>query len=104
MAVQEIALQHPDNSESLNSSMSKTTNDDGFFLIHMTTEMKIGKWCQWGEHKDFIMHKLGSERTLGRCSSNTYSLKKISFRNVCRCFAHPGLEDPRDLVVQVVKW
>ena len=73
------------------------------------------------EHKDFVMHKLGSEQE--GTSFNIYSLKKkvflfvwlvgwlVFFRNLYRRFELSGLflsindqKNSWDLMVQVAKW
>ncbi|XP_055023611.2 oxysterol-binding protein-related protein 9 isoform X2 [Misgurnus anguillicaudatus] len=108
------ALKRPDTNESINSSMSNGTNDaDQFDSQDERDDDGEGESVE--EHKSVIMHLLSQVRLgmdLTKVVLPTFILERRSLLEMyADFFAHPELfvsiadqEDPRDRMVQVVKW
>uniref|UniRef100_UPI00398F2B6D oxysterol-binding protein-related protein 9 isoform X2 n=1 Tax=Pristiophorus japonicus TaxID=55135 RepID=UPI00398F2B6D len=107
-------LKRPDTTESLNSSMSNGTNDAELFDSHDERDDE-GEGESVEEHKSVIMHLLSQVRLgmdLTKVVLPTFILERRSLLEMyADFFAHPDLfvsivdqPDPRDRMVQVVKW
>ncbi|XP_072919125.1 oxysterol-binding protein-related protein 9 isoform X5 [Hemitrygon akajei] len=108
------SLKRPDTTESLNSSMSNGTNDAELFDTHDERDDE-GEGESVEEHKSVIMHLLSQVRLgmdLTKVVLPTFILERRSLLEMyADFFAHPDLfvsivdqTDPRDRMVQVVKW
>ncbi|XP_067893242.1 oxysterol-binding protein-related protein 9 isoform X2 [Heterodontus francisci] len=108
------SLKRPDTTESLNSSMSNGTNDAELFDTHDERDDE-GEGESVEEHKSVIMHLLSQVRLgmdLTKVVLPTFILERRSLLEMyADFFAHPDLfvsivdqSDPRDRMVQVVKW
>ncbi|XP_078417245.1 oxysterol-binding protein-related protein 9 isoform X2 [Cetorhinus maximus] len=108
------SLKRPDTTESLNSSMSNGTNDTELFDTHDERDDE-GEGESVEEHKSVIMHLLSQVRLgmdLTKVVLPTFILERRSLLEMyADFFAHPDLfvsivdqSDPRDRMVQVVKW
>ncbi|XP_034438009.1 oxysterol-binding protein-related protein 9 isoform X2 [Hippoglossus hippoglossus] len=108
----DTALKRPDTTESLNSSMSNGTTDP--FDSHDDRD-DDGEGESVEEHKSVIMHLLSQVRLgmdLTKVVLPTFILERRSLLEMyADFFAHPDLfvsiaeqEEPRDRMVQVVKW
>ncbi|XP_078264667.1 oxysterol-binding protein-related protein 9 isoform X2 [Rhinoraja longicauda] len=108
------SLKRPDTTESLNSSMSNGTNDAELFDTHDERDDE-GEGESVEEHKSVIMHLLSQVRLgmdLTKVVLPTFILERRSLLEMyADFFAHPDLFvsiidqiDPRDRMVQVVKW
>ncbi|XP_052571033.1 oxysterol-binding protein-related protein 9 isoform X9 [Peromyscus californicus insignis] len=108
------SLKHPDTTESLNSSMSNGTSDADLFDSHDDRD-DDGEAGSVEEHKSVIMHLLSQVRLgmdLTKVVLPTFILERRSLLEMyADFFAHPDLfvsisdqKDPRDRMVQVVKW
>uniref|UniRef100_A0A8C2V1L1 Oxysterol-binding protein n=1 Tax=Chinchilla lanigera TaxID=34839 RepID=A0A8C2V1L1_CHILA len=108
------SLKRPDTTESLNSSMSNGTSDADLFDSHddRDDDAEAGSV---EEHKSVIMHLLSQVRLgmdLTKVVLPTFILERRSLLEMyADFFAHPDLfvsisdqKDPRDRMVQVVKW
>ncbi|KAM8930267.1 oxysterol-binding protein-related protein 9 isoform 3-T3 [Pelodytes ibericus] len=107
------SLKRPDTTESLNSSMSNGTNDADQFDTHDDHDDGEGESVE--EHKSVIMHLLSQVRLgmdLTKVVLPTFILERRSLLEMyADFFAHPDLfvsigdhKDPKDRMVQVVKW
>ncbi|XP_042191080.1 oxysterol-binding protein-related protein 9 isoform X2 [Callorhinchus milii] len=107
-------LKRPDTTESLNSSMSNGTNDADLFDTHDDRD-DDGEGESVEEHKSVIMHLLSQVRLgmdLTKVVLPTFILERRSLLEMyADFFAHPDLfvsivdhSDPKDRMVQVVKW
>uniref|UniRef100_A0A8C2E7P0 Oxysterol-binding protein n=1 Tax=Cyprinus carpio TaxID=7962 RepID=A0A8C2E7P0_CYPCA len=108
------ALKRPDTNESINSSMSNGTTDADQFDSHdEKDDNDEGESVE--EHKSVIMHLLSQVRLgmdLTKVVLPTFILERRSLLEMyADFFAHPDLfvsiaeqQDPRDRMVQVVKW
>ncbi|XP_067323986.1 oxysterol-binding protein-related protein 9 isoform X5 [Anolis sagrei] len=108
------SMKRPDTAESLNSSMSNGTNDaDLFDPIDDRDDDNEGESVE--EHKSVIMHLLSQVRLgmdLTKVVLPTFILERRSLLEMyADFFAHPDLfvsisdqKDPKDRMVQVVKW
>ncbi|KAG8436911.1 hypothetical protein GDO86_007846 [Hymenochirus boettgeri] len=108
------SLKRPDTTESLNSSMSNGTNDAEKFDTHDDRDDDAeGESVE--EHKSVIMHLLSQVRLgmdLTKVVLPTFILERRSLLEMyADFFAHPDLfvsiaehKDPKDRMVQVVKW
>ncbi|KAH0618630.1 hypothetical protein JD844_018011 [Phrynosoma platyrhinos] len=108
------SMKRPDTAESLNSSMSNGTNDaDLFDPIDDRDDDAEGESVE--EHKSVIMHLLSQVRLgmdLTKVVLPTFILERRSLLEMyADFFAHPDLfvsisdqKDPKDRMVQVVKW
>ncbi|KAG7487797.1 hypothetical protein MATL_G00027290 [Megalops atlanticus] len=108
------ALKRPDTNESLNSSMSNGTTDADQFDSHDDRDDE-GEGESVEEHKSVIMHLLSQVRLgmdLTKVVLPTFILERRSLLEMyADFFAHPDLfvsiadqPDPKDRMVQVVKW
>ncbi|XP_023582847.1 oxysterol-binding protein-related protein 9 isoform X2 [Trichechus manatus latirostris] len=108
------SLKRPDTTESLNSSMSNGTSDADLFDSHDDRDDE-GEAGSVEEHKSVIMHLLSQVRLgmdLTKVVLPTFILERRSLLEMyADFFAHPDLfvsisdqKDPRDRMVQVVKW
>uniref|UniRef100_A0A2K6GV17 Oxysterol-binding protein n=1 Tax=Propithecus coquereli TaxID=379532 RepID=A0A2K6GV17_PROCO len=108
------SLKRPDTTESLNSSMSNGTSDADLFDSHDDRD-DDGEAGSVEEHKSVIMHLLSQVRLgmdLTKVVLPTFILERRSLLEMyADFFAHPDLfvsisdqKDPRDRMVQVVKW
>uniref|UniRef100_A0A8I6AL53 Oxysterol-binding protein n=1 Tax=Rattus norvegicus TaxID=10116 RepID=A0A8I6AL53_RAT len=108
------SLKRPDTTESLNSSMSNGTSDADLFDSHDDRD-EDGEAGSVEEHKSVIMHLLSQVRLgmdLTKVVLPTFILERRSLLEMyADFFAHPDLfvsisdqKDPRDRMVQVVKW
>ncbi|XP_026098684.1 oxysterol-binding protein-related protein 9-like isoform X4 [Carassius auratus] len=108
------ALKRPDTNESINSSMSNGTTDADQFDSHDEKD-DDGEGESVEEHKSVIMHLLSQVRLgmdLTKVVLPTFILERRSLLEMyADFFAHPDLfvsiaeqQDPRDRMVQVVKW
>ncbi|XP_036376924.1 oxysterol-binding protein-related protein 9 isoform X2 [Megalops cyprinoides] len=108
------ALKRPDTNESLNSSMSNGTTDADQFDSHDDRD-DDGEGESVEEHKSVIMHLLSQVRLgmdLTKVVLPTFILERRSLLEMyADFFAHPDLfvsiadqPDPKDRMVQVVKW
>ncbi|XP_030061142.1 oxysterol-binding protein-related protein 9 isoform X4 [Microcaecilia unicolor] len=108
------SLKRPDTTESLNSSMSNGTNDADLFDTHDDRD-DDGEGESVEEHKSVIMHLLSQVRLgmdLTKVVLPTFILERRSLLEMyADFFAHPDLfvsigdhKDPKDRMVQVVKW
>ncbi|KAM6218314.1 oxysterol-binding protein-related protein 9 isoform 2-T2 [Rhynchocyon petersi] len=108
------SLKRPDTTESLNSSMSNGTSDADLFDSHDDRDDE-GEAGSVEEHKSVIMHILSQVRLgmdLTKVVLPTFILERRSLLEMyADFFAHPDLfvsisdqKDPRDRMVQVVKW
>ncbi|XP_069498308.1 oxysterol-binding protein-related protein 9 isoform X3 [Ambystoma mexicanum] len=108
------SLKRPDTTESINSSMSNGTNDADLFDPHDDKDDE-GEGESVEEHKSVIMHLLSQVRLgmdLTKVVLPTFILEKRSLLEMyADFFAHPDLfvsigehKDPKDRMVQVVKW
>ncbi|KAJ8395435.1 hypothetical protein AAFF_G00031690 [Aldrovandia affinis] len=108
------ALKRPDTTESLNSSMSNGTTDADQFDSHDDRD-DDGEGESVEEHKSVIMHLLSQVRLgmdLTKVVLPTFILERRSLLEMyADFFAHPDLfvsiadqPEPRDRMVQVVKW
>uniref|UniRef100_W5MUE6 Oxysterol-binding protein n=2 Tax=Lepisosteus oculatus TaxID=7918 RepID=W5MUE6_LEPOC len=108
------SLKRPDTNESLNSSMSNGTTDADRFDSHDDRD-DDGEGESVEEHKSVIMHLLSQVRLgmdLTKVVLPTFILERRSLLEMyADFFAHPDLfvsiadqTDPRDRMVQVVKW
>uniref|UniRef100_A0A2K6STD8 Oxysterol-binding protein n=1 Tax=Saimiri boliviensis boliviensis TaxID=39432 RepID=A0A2K6STD8_SAIBB len=108
------SLKRPDTAESLNSSMSNGTSDADLFDSHddRDDDAEAGSV---EEHKSVIMHLLSQVRLgmdLTKVVLPTFILERRSLLEMyADFFAHPDLfvsisdhKDPKDRMVQVVKW
>uniref|UniRef100_A0A2K6EB81 Oxysterol-binding protein n=1 Tax=Macaca nemestrina TaxID=9545 RepID=A0A2K6EB81_MACNE len=108
------SLKRPDTTESLNSSMSNGTSDADLFDSHddRDDDAEAGSV---EEHKSVIMHLLSQVRLgmdLTKVVLPTFILERRSLLEMyADFFAHPDLfvsisdqKDPKDRMVQVVKW
>uniref|UniRef100_A0A8D0DYM4 Oxysterol-binding protein n=1 Tax=Salvator merianae TaxID=96440 RepID=A0A8D0DYM4_SALMN len=107
-------MKRPDTAESLNSSMSNGTNDADLFDPHDDRDDDAeGESVE--EHKSVIMHLLSQVRLgmdLTKVVLPTFILERRSLLEMyADFFAHPDLfvsisdqKDPKDRMVQVVKW
>ncbi|EHB04203.1 Oxysterol-binding protein-related protein 9 [Heterocephalus glaber] len=106
------SLKLPDTTESLNSSMSNGTSDADLFDSHVDRDdnREAGPV---EEHRSVIMHlsqvRLGMDLT--KVVLPTFLLERSLLEMYADFFAHPDLfvsisdqKDPRDQMVQVVKW
>ncbi|XP_033008043.1 oxysterol-binding protein-related protein 9 isoform X2 [Lacerta agilis] len=108
------SMKRPDTTESLNSSMSNGTNDaDLFDPLDDRDDDTEGESVE--EHKSVIMHLLSQVRLgmdLTKVVLPTFILERRSLLEMyADFFAHPDLfvsisdqKDPKDRMVQVVKW
>ncbi|KAM6963327.1 oxysterol-binding protein-related protein 9 [Aplochiton taeniatus] len=108
------ALKRPDTNDSLNSSMSNGTTDADQFDCHDDhDDEESGESVE--EHKSVIMHLLSQVRLgmdLTKVVLPTFILERRSLLEMyADFFAHPDLfvsiaeqEEPRERMVQVVKW
>ncbi|XP_034438012.1 oxysterol-binding protein-related protein 9 isoform X5 [Hippoglossus hippoglossus] len=110
----DTALKRPDTTESLNSSMSNGTTEADPFDSHDDRD-DDGEGESVEEHKSVIMHLLSQVRLgmdLTKVVLPTFILERRSLLEMyADFFAHPDLfvsiaeqEEPRDRMVQVVKW
>ncbi|XP_064415871.1 oxysterol-binding protein-related protein 9 isoform X5 [Latimeria chalumnae] len=110
----DTSLKRPDTTESLNSSMSNGTNEAERFDTHDDRD-DDGEGESVEEHKSVIMHLLSQVRLgmdLTKVVLPTFILERRSLLEMyADFFAHPDLfvsigdhKDPRDRMVQVVKW
>ncbi|KAH0519756.1 Oxysterol-binding protein-related protein 9 [Microtus ochrogaster] len=92
------SLKRPDTTESLNSSMSNGTSDADLFDSHDDRDDE-GEAGSVEEHKSVIMHLLSQVR-LGM------DLTKVGTKSVLpsKSSSISDQKDPRDRMVQVVKW
>uniref|UniRef100_A0A8D2D4P4 Oxysterol-binding protein n=1 Tax=Sciurus vulgaris TaxID=55149 RepID=A0A8D2D4P4_SCIVU len=108
------SLKRPDTTESLNSSMSSGTSDADLFDSHDDRD-DDGEAGSVEEHKCVIMHLLSQVRLgmdLTKVVLPTFILERRFLSEMyADFFAHPDLfvsisdqKDPRDRMVQVVKW
>uniref|UniRef100_A0A672KSI4 Oxysterol-binding protein n=1 Tax=Sinocyclocheilus grahami TaxID=75366 RepID=A0A672KSI4_SINGR len=108
------ALKRPDTNESINSSMSNGTTDADQFDSHDEKD-DDGEGESVEEHTSVIMHLLSQVRLgmdLTKVVLPTFILERRSLLEMyADFFAHPDLfvsiaeqQDPRDRMVQVVKW
>ncbi|XP_077005803.1 oxysterol-binding protein-related protein 9 isoform X8 [Tamandua tetradactyla] len=108
------SLKRPDTTESLNSSMSNGTSDADLFDSHDDRDDE-GDAGSVEEHKSVIMHLLSQVRLgmdLTKVVLPTFILERRSLLEMyADFFAHPDLfvsisdqKDPKDRMVQVVKW
>ncbi|KAK6484770.1 oxysterol-binding protein-related protein 9-like isoform X1 [Huso huso] len=108
------SLKRPDTNESLNSSMSNGTTDADQFDNHDDRD-DDGEGESVEEHKSVIMHLLSQVRLgmdLTKVVLPTFILERRSLLEMyADFFAHPDLfvsiadqTDPRDRMVQVLKW
>ncbi|XP_075689100.1 oxysterol-binding protein-related protein 9 isoform X2 [Rhinoderma darwinii] len=108
------SLKRPDTTESLNSSMSNGTNDADQFDPQDDRD-DDGEGESVEEHKSVIMHLLSQVRLgmdLTKVVLPTFILERRSLLEMyADFFAHPDLfvsigdhKDPKDRMVQVVKW
>ncbi|XP_077132073.1 oxysterol-binding protein-related protein 9 isoform X2 [Ranitomeya variabilis] len=108
------SLKRPDTTESLNSSMSNGTNDANQFDPQDDRD-DDGEGESVEEHKSVIMHLLSQVRLgmdLTKVVLPTFILERRSLLEMyADFFAHPDLfvsigdyKDPKDRMVQVVKW
>ncbi|XP_041127383.1 oxysterol-binding protein-related protein 9-like isoform X4 [Polyodon spathula] len=108
------SLKRPDTNESLNSSMSNGTTDADRFDSHDDRD-DDGEGESVEEHKSVIMHLLSQVRLgmdLTKVVLPTFILERRSLLEMyADFFAHPDLfvsiadqTDPRDRMVQVLKW
>ncbi|XP_078526855.1 oxysterol-binding protein-related protein 9 isoform X2 [Lissotriton helveticus] len=108
------SLKRPDTTESLDSSISNGTNEADLFDPHDDKE-DDGEGESVEEHKSVIMHLLSQVRLgmdLTKVVLPTFILEKRSLLEMyADFFAHPDLfvsigehKDPKDRMVQVVKW
>ncbi|XP_041134245.1 oxysterol-binding protein-related protein 9-like isoform X8 [Polyodon spathula] len=108
------SLKRPDTNESLNSSMSNGTTDADQFDSHDDRDDE-GEGESVEEHKSVIMHLLSQVRLgmdLTKVVLPTFILERRSLLEMyADFFAHPDLfvsiadqTDPRDRMVQVLKW
>ncbi|XP_066548674.1 oxysterol-binding protein-related protein 9 isoform X2 [Amia ocellicauda] len=108
------SLKRPDTNESLNSSMSNGTTDADQFDSHDDRD-DDGEGESVEEHKSVIMHLLSQVRLgmdLTKVVLPTFILERRSLLEMyADFFAHPDLfvsiadqVEPRDRMVQVVKW
>lgn len=108
------SLKRPDTTESLNSSMSNGTSDADLFDSHDDRDDE-GDAGSVEEHKSVIMHLLSQVRLgmdLTKVVLPTFILERRSLLEMyADFFAHPDLfvsisdqKDPRERMVQVVKW
>ncbi|XP_058887821.1 oxysterol-binding protein-related protein 9-like isoform X2 [Acipenser ruthenus] len=108
------SLKRPDTNESLNSSMSNGTTDADQFDSHDDRD-DDGEGESVEEHKSVIMHLLSQVRLgmdLTKVVLPTFILERRSLLEMyADFFAHPDLfvsiadqTDPRDRMVQVLKW
>ncbi|KAL1022441.1 hypothetical protein UPYG_G00027650 [Umbra pygmaea] len=108
-----MALKRPDTNESLNSSMSNGTTDAEQFDSHDDEAEDQGESVE--EHKSVIMHLLSQVRLgmdLTKVVLPTFILERRSLLEMyADFFAHPDLFvsiadqlDPKERMVQVVKW
>ncbi|KAF7244496.1 Oxysterol-binding protein-related protein 9 [Varanus komodoensis] len=107
-------MKRPDTTESLDSSMSNGTNDADLFDPHDDRDDDAeGESVE--EHKSVIMHLLSQVRLgmdLTKVVLPTFILERRSLLEMyADFFAHPDLfvsisdqKDPKDRMVQVVKW
>ncbi|XP_063651820.1 oxysterol-binding protein-related protein 9 isoform X10 [Pan troglodytes] len=108
------SLKRPDTTESLNSSLSNGTSDADLFDSHddRDDDAEAGSV---EEHKSVIMHLLSQVRLgmdLTKVVLPTFILERRSLLEMyADFFAHPDLfvsisdqKDPKDRMVQVVKW
>ncbi|XP_073419750.1 oxysterol-binding protein-related protein 9 isoform X2 [Dendrobates tinctorius] len=106
------SLKRPDTTESLNSSMSNGTNDQ---FDPQDDRDDDGEGESVEEHKSVIMHLLSQVRLgmdLTKVVLPTFILERRSLLEMyADFFAHPDLfvsigdyKDPKDRMVQVVKW
>lgn len=107
-------LKRPETTESLNSSMSNGTTDADMFDCHDDRD-DDGEGESVEEHKSVIMHLLSQVRLgmdLTKVVLPTFILERRSLLEMyADFFAHPDLfvsiadqPEPRDRMVQVVKW
>ncbi|XP_015267462.1 PREDICTED: oxysterol-binding protein-related protein 9 isoform X2 [Gekko japonicus] len=108
------SMKRPDTAESLNSSLSNGTNDADLFDQHDERDDDAeGESVE--EHKSVIMHLLSQVRLgmdLTKVVLPTFILERRSLLEMyADFFAHPDLfvsisdqKDPKDRMVQVVKW
>ncbi|MFT7819408.1 oxysterol-binding protein-related protein 9-like, partial [Arapaima gigas] len=107
-------LKRPETNDSLNSSMSNGTTDTELFDSHDDRDNE-GEGESLEEHKSVIMHLLSQVRLgmdLTKVVLPTFILEKRSLLEMyADFFAHPELfvgiaeqTDPRERMVQVVKW
>ncbi|XP_053105942.1 oxysterol-binding protein-related protein 9 isoform X5 [Hemicordylus capensis] len=108
------SMKRPDTAESLNSSLSNGTNDADLFDPHDDRDDDAeGESVE--EHKSVIMHLLSQVRLgmdLTKVVLPTFILERRSLLEMyADFFAHPDLfvsisdqKDPKDRMVQVVKW
>uniref|UniRef100_A0A8C4S8P0 Oxysterol-binding protein n=1 Tax=Erpetoichthys calabaricus TaxID=27687 RepID=A0A8C4S8P0_ERPCA len=108
------SLKRPDTNESLNSSMSNGTTEADQFDSHDDKDDDLeGESVE--EHKSVIMHLLSQVRLgmdLTKVVLPTFILERRSLLEMyADFFAHPDLfvsiadqKDPRDRMVQVLKW
>uniref|UniRef100_A0A2K5SEC5 Oxysterol-binding protein n=1 Tax=Cebus imitator TaxID=2715852 RepID=A0A2K5SEC5_CEBIM len=108
------SLKCPDTTESLNSSMSNGTSDADLFDLH-DARVDDAEAGSAEEHKSIIMHLLSQIRLgmdLTKVVLPTFILERRSLSEMyADFFAHPDLfvsisdhKDPKDRIVQVVKW
>ncbi|TRY88658.1 hypothetical protein DNTS_025679 [Danionella cerebrum] len=108
------ALKRPDTNDSINSSMSNGTTDADQFDSHDEKD-DDGEGESVEEHKSVIMHLLSQVRLgmdLTKVVLPTFILERRSLLEMyADFFAHPDLfvsiaeqQDPKDRMVQVVKW
>ncbi|KAK1165364.1 oxysterol-binding protein-related protein 9-like isoform X1 [Acipenser oxyrinchus oxyrinchus] len=108
------SLKRPDTNESLNSSLSNGTTDADQFDSHDDRD-DDGEGESVEEHKSVIMHLLSQVRLgmdLTKVVLPTFILERRSLLEMyADFFAHPDLfvsiadqTDPRDRMVQVLKW
>ncbi|XP_019752150.1 oxysterol-binding protein-related protein 9 isoform X4 [Hippocampus comes] len=111
---EETALKRPDTTESLNSTMSNGTTEPDPFDSHDDRD-DDGEGESVEEHKSVIMHLLSQVRLgmdLTKVVLPTFILERRSLLEMyADFFAHPDLfvsiaeqPDPRERMVQVVKW
>ncbi|XP_051928788.1 oxysterol-binding protein-related protein 9 isoform X1 [Hippocampus zosterae] len=111
---EETAMKRPDTTESLNSTMSNGTTEPDPFDSHDDRD-DDGEGESVEEHKSVIMHLLSQVRLgmdLTKVVLPTFILERRSLLEMyADFFAHPDLfvsiaeqPDPRERMVQVVKW